>query len=166
MALTATANQVTIDDITRQLRMREDYKFFQQSFNRANLRYVIRPKAKTIQTDLEQFIQKNHHRKSGVIYCTSRKRVEEVAGKLIKNGFSAHHFHAGMMATEKARVLEAWREDKIHIIVATVGRFIDIDDFREDLTGCIVVDRFWNGHRQSKRSAIMQNSSLFYAAYI
>lgn len=67
-----------------------------------------------------EFIRTQHPQKSGVIYCLSRDKCEEVARKLNENGFSAKHFHAGMETAEKEQTLEEWRTDKVHIIVATV----------------------------------------------
>jgi bloom syndrome protein len=119
IALTATANQRTREDIVNQLRLR-DHAFFTQSFNRPNLKYDIKPK-KNILNDIVEFIQREHANKSGVIYCQSRKSCQNVSEELVKRGLKAEFFHAGLSKEIKNRHLENWKGDKFHIIVATVS---------------------------------------------
>ena len=121
MALTATARKLTIDDIVTRLNI-HDCAFFTQSFNRPNLRYVIKPKPKKWLESMMEFISSKHPNRSGVIYCLGRDTCEKVAKKLQDAGFSAGHFHAGMNLTDKDTTLNDWRSGKIHIIVATVRR--------------------------------------------
>ncbi|KNZ79386.1 ATP-dependent DNA helicase hus2/rqh1 [Termitomyces sp. J132] len=119
MALTATATRNTVADITERLKLR-NHIFLKQSFNRPNLNYVIQPKTRKWMESMMDFLRTKYPQKSGVIYCLSRDRCEEVARKLNENGFSAKHFHAGMETVEKEQTLEEWRTNKVHIIVATV----------------------------------------------
>ncbi|GLB35200.1 putative helicase family, RecQ subfamily protein [Lyophyllum shimeji] len=126
MALTATARKVTVADITERLNLR-DCAFFTQSFNRPNLRYVITPKTRKWMESMMDFISSKHPNESGVIYCLGRDKCEEVAKKLNDNGFSAKHFHAGMSQADKDQTLDEWRNDEVHIIVATIAFGMGID---------------------------------------
>lgn len=71
--------------------------------------------------DIVDFIQRQHPDRSGVIYCLSRKSCEQLAGQLEKRGLRAEFFHAGLNKEVKNRLLENWKADKFHIIVATVS---------------------------------------------
>ncbi|KAG5735507.1 ATP-dependent DNA helicase hus2/rqh1 [Termitomyces sp. T112] len=126
MALTATATRNTVADITERLKLR-NHIFLKQSFNRPNLNYVIQPKTRKWMESMMDFLRTKYPQKSGVIYCLSRDRCEEVARKLNENGFSAKHFHAGMETVEKEQTLEEWRTNKVHIIVATIAFGMGID---------------------------------------
>lgn len=118
IALTATANQRTREDIVNQLRLR-DHALFTQSFNRPNLKYVVKDK-KNVLADIVNFINGEHPNQSGVIYCLSRKSCQQVAEQLREKGLAAKFFHAGLSKEEKNRLLEDWKMDKFHIVVATV----------------------------------------------
>lgn len=141
IALTATANERTREDIVDQLQLR-NLAFFNQSFNRPNLKYYIKNKTKVLD-DIVDFIQKKHANSSGVIYCLSRKSCEQVAGQLGKRGLRADFFHAGLSKEVKNRLLEDWKADKFRIIVATIafGMGIDKPDVRfvihHDLPKCM-----------------------------
>ncbi|KAF8894688.1 P-loop containing nucleoside triphosphate hydrolase protein [Infundibulicybe gibba] len=126
MALTATANLVTIDDIVKRLALRNCARF-RQSFNRTNLRYVIEEKKKSITNDIVTFISTNHRRKTGVIYCLGRDKCETVAGSLREQGINARHFHAAMSQEDKDRTLVDWRRGRCHVIVATIAFGMGID---------------------------------------
>jgi superfamily II DNA helicase RecQ len=120
MALTATANQVMIDDIKKRLQLK-DCVFLKSSFNRKNLSYSItNKKPKTIASDIIKFIKENHAHKTGIVYCLGRNTCEKVATKLREGGLIARHFHARMSTEEKNTALEEWTSGQCNIIVATV----------------------------------------------
>ncbi|KAJ6500335.1 DNA helicase [Mycena sanguinolenta] len=124
MALTATADQKTVDDILGRLGLRQP-AVFKQSFNRTNLNYVITPKVSIDQ--MVSFIQGSHPNQSGVIYRTGRDKCEKLAAELRKKGLKAAHFHARLEADDKARVQSEWKSGKTHIIVATIAFGMGID---------------------------------------
>lgn len=126
MALTATANKVTVDDIITQLHL-HDHASFTQSFNRPNLKYVIKSKKGHYVDDIVNFINSKHPGKSGVIYCRAKKKCEELAETLQNKGLKATHFHAGLATQEKDSILDAWRTDKVFIIIATIAFGMGID---------------------------------------
>lgn len=124
MALTATANQVMIDDIKKRLQLK-DCVFLKSSFNRKNLSYSIAiKKPKTIILDIIKFIKEKHANKTGIIYCLARKTCEKVAMKLREGGLIARHFHAKMSAEEKNTALDEWTSGRCNIIVATVRSYL------------------------------------------
>lgn len=120
MALTATANNMMVDDIMQRLQLK-DCAFFIQSFNRPNLNYRILPKRTGVVDDIVKYIQKEHPNQTGVLYCLSRDKCERVAAKLRAKGLSAKHFHAGMEQADKERVQTEWQNGQCLIIVATVS---------------------------------------------
>jgi superfamily II DNA helicase RecQ len=93
------------------------------SFNRRNLYYEVRPKRpKFIVSDIADFIKSQHAGQTGIIYCLSRIKCEEVAKELRDTyGLKARHFHAGMSAIEKEIHMSAWQDGTVEIIVATVS---------------------------------------------
>ncbi|KAJ7593079.1 DNA helicase [Mycena floridula] len=125
MALTATANKMTVDDIKNRLQLK-DCVSFTQSFNRANLNYYIYPK-KNAMDEMVKFINQNHRNKTGVIYCLSRDKCEAVAKQLRDKGFSAKHFHARLETSDKEKVQLEWQSGQVHIIVATIAFGMGID---------------------------------------
>ena len=130
IALTATATQKVQYDIQKNLGMLEA-EVFKSSFNRPNLYYEVRPKTKDTDRDIVRFI-KNNRGKSGIIYCLSRKKVEEVAEMLKINNISALPYHAGMDAHTRAANQDAFLLEKVEVIVATIafGMGIDKPDVR------------------------------------
>ena len=130
IALTATATPKVQSDIQKNLDMM-DAKVFKSSFNRANLYYEIRPKHGDITKDIIKFI-KSHEGKSGIIYCLSRKRVEELAEVLQLNGIKAAPYHAGMDASNRHGNQDKFLMEDVDIIVATIafGMGIDKPDVR------------------------------------
>ena len=100
IALTATATQKVQEDILKNLDM-PGARVYKASFNRPNLYYEVRPK-RDVGTDIIRFI-KQHSGRSGIIYCLSRKKVEEMAEMLNVNGITALPYHAGMDAAQRAR---------------------------------------------------------------
>lgn len=123
MALTATATPKVQADVQKNLGM-GDAEVFKSSFNRSNLYYEVRAKEKKdrVMKDIVSFI-KNRPKKSGIIYCLSRKKVEEIAEMLVVNGINALPYHAGMDAKTRATHQDKFLMEDVDVIVAT----IDID---------------------------------------
>lgn len=129
IALTATATPKVQLDIQRNLQM-EDADLFKSSFNRENLYYEVRPK-KGVKKQLIKFIRENEG-KSGIIYCLSRKKVEEIANFLQVNGFKARPYHAGFDAGVRMKNQDDFLNEEVDVIVATIafGMGIDKPDVR------------------------------------
>ena len=129
IALTATATPKVQMDIQKNLGM-TDATVFSSSFNRPNLYYELRPKH-NVDHDIIRFI-KQHSGKSGIIYCLSRKKVEELAELLVANGIKALAYHAGMDAQTRADNQDAFLHERVDVIVATIafGMGIDKPDVR------------------------------------
>ncbi|MGE5656515.1 MAG: DNA helicase RecQ [Actinomycetota bacterium] len=117
-ALTATATDRVRSDIIQQLALQQPYIHI-ASFNRPNLYYEVRPKHQRSFHELLQIIR--HTNGSGIIYCLSRKRVEEIASKLQEKGISALPYHAGMLDAERANHQTRFIRDDVQIIVATIA---------------------------------------------
>ena len=130
IALTATATQKVREDIKKILGM-PDAKEFKSSFNRSNLYYEVRRKTNDIDKDIIKFIKANAG-KSGIIYCLSRKKVEELAEILKANGINASAYHAGMDSSARSAVQDDFIKENIDVIVATIafGMGIDKPDVR------------------------------------
>ena len=130
IALTATATQKVREDIKKILGM-PDAKEFKSSFNRPNLYYEVRRKTNDIDKDIIKFIKANSG-KSGIIYCLSRKKVEELAEILKANGINASAYHAGMDSSARSAVQDDFIIENIDVIVATIafGMGIDKPDVR------------------------------------
>lgn len=132
IALTATATDKVRTDIKRNLGMPEAQEF-KSSFNRPNLYYEVRQKVSDEDTDSQiiRFI-KQHEGKSGIVYCLSRKKVEELAKKLRLNGFRAAAYHAGLDNEVRTQTQDDFLKENIDIIVATIafGMGIDKPDVR------------------------------------
>lgn len=148
IALTATANKHTVNDIMQRLKLRNPATFT-QSFNRANLAYYIYPKRKRVGEDIFKFIQDRHRNETGIIYCHERKTCEKVAKTLRDKGLSAKHFHANMNARDKTAIQEGWQSDSVLIIVATVSLFSL--PYRGDSQNYFWIDCFFNGRGQVER---------------
>ena len=129
IALTATATPKVQMDIQKNLGM-QDATVFKSSFNRSNLYYEIRPKHDASK-EIIRFIKQNDG-KSGIIYCLSRKKVEELAELLVANGIKALPYHAGMDAATRANNQDAFLHEDVDVIVATIafGMGIDKPDVR------------------------------------
>ena len=129
IALTATATPKVQLDIQRNLQM-EEADLFKSSFNRENLYYEVRPK-KSIKKQLIKFMRENKG-KSGIIYCLSRKKVEEIANFLQVNGFNAKPYHAGFDPDVRVKNQDDFLNEEVDIIVATIafGMGIDKPDVR------------------------------------
>ena len=130
IALTATATTKVRDDIKKNLGI-QDAPDFKSSFNRPNLYYEVRSKTKDVDKDIIKFIKANPG-KSGIIYCLSRKKVEELAEILQTNEISAKPYHAGMDSAMRSQTQDDFIMEKIDVIVATIafGMGIDKPDVR------------------------------------
>ena len=130
IALTATATTKVRDDIKKNLGI-QDAPDFKSSFNRPNLYYEVRPKTKDVDKEIIKFIKSNPG-KSGIIYCLSRKKVEELAEILQTNEISAKAYHAGMDSAMRSQTQDDFIMEKIDVIVATIafGMGIDKPDVR------------------------------------
>lgn len=130
IALTATATPKVQNDIQKNLVML-DAHVFKSSFNRDNLYYVVRPKTKDIDKDIIRFIKSNRG-KSGIVYCLSRKKVEELAETLRVNDIKALPYHAGIDSATRAANQDAFLMEDVQVVVATIafGMGIDKPDVR------------------------------------
>jgi ATP-dependent DNA helicase RecQ len=130
IALTATATDKVRTDIKKNLGIM-DATEFKSSFNRPNLYYEVRPKTKDVDKEIIKFI-KQHHGKSGIIYCLSRKKVEELAEILRANELKALPYHAGLDSQTRADTQDKFLMQDIDVIVATIafGMGIDKPDVR------------------------------------
>ena len=124
IALTATATDKVRIDIKKNLCMM-DAKEFKSSFNRPNLYYEVRPKTKDVEKDIIKYI-KMHPNRSGIIYCLSRKKVEELAEVLKTNDIKAAAYHAGMDSVLRSATQDDFLMENIDVIVATIAFGMDI----------------------------------------
>ncbi|WP_104734300.1 DNA helicase RecQ [Hanstruepera ponticola] len=130
IGLTATATPKVQEDILKNLGM-TDAVTFKASFNRPNLFYEVRPKTKNVDADIIRFVKQNEG-KSGIVYCLSRKRVEELAQTLQVNGIKAVPYHAGLDAKTRASHQDMFLMEDVDVVVATIafGMGIDKPDVR------------------------------------
>ena len=130
IALTATATKKVRRDIKKNLSIMRAEEFV-SSFNRPNLYYEVRPKTKNVDKDIIRFIMQNKG-KSGIIYCLSRKKVEQLADILRANDIKASAYHAGMDTEERNRTQDDFIMERVDVIVATIafGMGIDKPDVR------------------------------------
>ncbi|MEM6718839.1 MAG: RecQ family ATP-dependent DNA helicase [Bacteroidota bacterium] len=130
IGLTATATPKVQEDILKNLGM-SDANTFKASFNRPNLYYEVRPKTKNVDVDIIKFIKQNQG-KSGIVYCLSRKRVEELAQVLQVNGINAVPYHAGLDPKKRAKHQDMFLMEDCDVVVATIafGMGIDKPDVR------------------------------------
>ena len=125
IALTATATPKVQHDIQKNLGM-VNAAVFKASFNRPNLYYEVRQKTKTADRDIIRFI-KNNPSKSGIIYCLSRKKVEELAELLVVNNIKSLPYHAGMDSAQRSANQDAFLHEEVDVIVATIAFGMGID---------------------------------------
>jgi ATP-dependent DNA helicase RecQ len=130
VALTATADALTRADIIERLQL-EEARLFISSFDRPNIRYTIVEK-KDASSQLLRFIEREHEGEAGIVYCQSRKRVEEVAEMLAQTGIDALPYHAGLDAAVRQKHQDRFLRDEGVVIVATIafGMGIDKPDVR------------------------------------
>jgi ATP-dependent DNA helicase RecQ len=124
LACTATADPETRDDVRLRLGL-QDAAVYVTGFDRPNIRYTVVEKREPLH-QLTQFLA-GHQGESGIVYCLSRKRTEEVAEKLRAHGVDAAAYHAGLPADERRRVQEAFARDEVLVVVATVAFGLGID---------------------------------------
>lgn len=118
IALTATADAITRKDIVLQLELK-DYQLFEQSFNRSNIHYTVKPKTE-LDYALLNFLKKQEE-ESGIIYCFSRQSTEKLADELCEAGFMAAAYHAGLEKNIRDERQEKFLKDEIRIMVATIA---------------------------------------------
>ncbi|MCX6279771.1 MAG: DNA helicase RecQ [Bacteroidetes bacterium] len=130
IALTATATPKVQQDIQKNLNML-DSSVFLSSFNRPNLYYEVRAKSKNVSRDIIKYI-KSHQGKSGIVYCLSRKKVEELSETFVVNGIKASPYHAGLDAATRRQNQDKFLMEEVDVIVATIafGMGIDKPDVR------------------------------------
>ncbi len=130
IALTATATPKVQHDIQKNLGML-NATVFKSSFNRANLYYEVRPKTNNVDKDIIKYIR-SQAGKSGIIYCLSRKKVEELSETLVMNKIAALPYHAGMDSAQRSENQDKFLMEKVEVIVATIafGMGIDKPDVR------------------------------------
>lgn len=164
VALTATADAPTRNEIVRQLKL-GDGRVFVTSFDRPNIRYLVTPKTKP-REQLLHFLTKNHKEDSGIVYCLSRARVEETAEWLSRKGFDSLPYHAGLPAEMRARHQDRFLKEESVIIVATIafGMGIDKPDVRfvahMDLPKSI--EAYYQETGRAGRDGLPSNAILFF----
>ena len=139
IGLTATATPKVQEDIIKNLGM-NDAKVFKASFNRPNLFYEVRPKTKNVDADIIRFVKQNAD-KSGIVYCLSRKRVEELAQVLQVNGISAVPYHAGFDAKTRAKYQDMFLMEDVDVVVATIAFGMGIDKPMFDLSSIMIFQK-------------------------
>lgn len=126
IALTATANELTRNEILQNLTIDLDNQFI-AGFDRSNISYNIQSKGEDEKAQLVEYIEDNHDREAGIVYCLSRKKTEEVAKYLRSHGHNAYHYHAGVSQELKSERLDMFLNEDDIIIVATIAFGMGID---------------------------------------
>jgi ATP-dependent DNA helicase RecQ len=164
IALTATADKLTRKDIESQLGLKDPRRFV-ASFDRPNLTLEVRSGQKRIE-QIVAFIRERPDQ-SGIIYCLSRKNTEDVAAKLLRNGFKADFYHAGMPDRDRSRVQEGFIRDEIPIICATVafGMGIDKSNVRWVIHYNLPknIESYYQEIGRSGRDGVKADTLLFYS---
>ncbi|CAH8848049.1 unnamed protein product [Trichobilharzia szidati] len=167
MAMTATATPKVRRDILLQLKM-TNTKWFIQSFNRANLRFEVRPKKpKNCTKEIIDVIRNEFPKRSGIVYCLSRRECDLVAEELVGAGFQAAAYHAGMTDAQRKKVQQAWiQEDKCKIVCATIafGMGIDKPDVRFVIHHSIPksIEGYYQEAGRSGRDGLPSTCILYY----
>lgn len=126
IALTATANEITRNEILSNLSIEKENQHI-AGFDRSNISYHIESKGDDEKDQLLNYIRRNHSDETGIVYCISRKKTEEVAKYLRKRGLNAYHYHAGLTTDEKSERLRLFLNEDNIIIVATIAFGMGID---------------------------------------
>ena len=165
IALTATADKLTRLDIINKLELK-DYVLFENSFNRANIRYEVKPKAEYY-NELFRYLD-THREDSGIIYCLSRSSTETLAAQLKKDGFAAEAYHAGLEKNIRDERQNQFLRDDIKIIIATTAfgmginksnvRFVIHVDLPKNIEG------YYQETGRAGRDGLQSDSILFYGA--
>jgi ATP-dependent DNA helicase RecQ len=164
IALTATADELTRKDIIERLCL-EDGRVFVAGFDRPNIRYMISV-AQSPKKQLIEFISKNHKDQSGIVYCLSRKRTEEITEYLREEGFHSFAYHAGMNAVQRTGNQKRFLEEENIIMVATIafGMGIDKPDVRFVVHMNIPknIESYYQETGRAGRDGLASNALMFY----
>ena len=165
IALTATADALTRNDIIDKLGFK-NYKLYENSFNRPNIWYYVKPKANYYK-DLVQYL-KAHKTESGIVYCLSRAATERLAENLKEDGFNAEAYHAGLERSLREKRQEQFQKDEVQIMVATIAfgmginksnvRFVVHADLPKNIEG------YYQETGRAGRDGLHSEAILFYGA--